>query len=119
MDAWLDEAQLRSGPIFRRITKRGRITGQGLTPASLRNLVARLAREAGLEHEGYSAHSLRSGYITEAAHSGVALADAMVLSGHKSMQTALRYYRIQNPHDSPGANLADGLTTIKLKKRRR
>lgn len=119
MEAWLEEAQLRSGPIFRRITKRGRITGQALTPASVRNLVTRLARTAGLADEGYSAHSLRSGYITEAAHSGVALADAMVLSGHKSVQTALRYYRMQNPHDSPGANLADGLTQIRLKKRRR
>jgi integrase len=119
LDAWLDEAQLRSGPIFRRITKKGRITGQALTPASVRNLVTRLADAAGLGDAGYSAHSLRSGYITEAGYNGVMLADAMVLSGHTSVQTAKRYHRLQNPHDSPGANLADGLTTIRHKKRRR
>jgi integrase len=119
LDAWLDEAQLDTGPIFRRITKKGRIAAKALTAASVRNLVTRLANAAGLGDAGYSAHSLRSGYITEAGYQGVMLADAMVLSGHTSVQTANRYYRMQNPHDSPGANLADGLIKIRPKKRRR
>lgn len=119
LTAWLDEAPEESGPIFRRITKKGEITEHALTPASVRNLVTRLANAAGLGDAGYSAHSLRSGYITEAGYSGIMLADAMALSGHTSVQTAKRYYRMQNPHDSPASNLADGLITIRTKKRPR
>ena len=40
--------------------------------------------------ERYSAHSLRSGYMTEASNRGISLAEAMAFSGHRSVQSAVR-----------------------------
>ncbi len=107
MTEWLEEAKLRSGPIFRRIApKSGRIMSEGLTPATVRNVVRTLAQRAGLE-DGYSAHSLRSGFMTEAATQGIALPEAMKLSDHKSVQSAMRYYDVKDVLDSPAASLID------------
>ena len=47
---------------------------------------------AGLDLADYSAHGLRSGYLTEAARRGVPLPEAMRQSRHRSMQQAAAYY---------------------------
>lgn len=106
MADWLEEAPLRAGPIFRRISKGGRVEKEALTPATVRNVVRTLAERAGLD-PGYSAHSLRSGFMTEAATQGVALSEAMKLSEHRSVQSAMRYYDIKDVLDSPAATLID------------
>ena len=40
----------------------------------------------------FSAHGLRSGYLTEAANRGIPLAEAMQQSLHKSVTQAASYY---------------------------
>ncbi len=40
----------------------------------------------------FSAHGLRSGYLTEAANRGIALPEAMEQSRHRSVQQASDYY---------------------------
>jgi hypothetical protein len=47
---------------------------------------------AGLDPAQYSAHGLRSGYLTEAAREGVSLPEAMQQSRRRSVQQASRYY---------------------------
>ena len=47
---------------------------------------------AGLDPREFSAHGLRSGYLTEAARRGVALPEAMQQSQHRSVQQAASYY---------------------------
>ena len=47
---------------------------------------------AGLDPAQYSAHGLRSGYLTQAAREGVPLPEAMQQSQHRSVQQASRYY---------------------------
>jgi hypothetical protein len=49
--------------------------------------VRRRAQLAGLNGE-FSAHSLRSGFMTEAGRQNVPLAEEMALTGHRSVQTA-------------------------------
>jgi len=106
MTAWLAEARVREGPIFRHIDRGGRIKDEGLSPESVRNLVVRLADKADLG-EGFSAHSLRSGFMTEAFIQNIPMPEAMAFSGHKSVQSAARYYRVQDKRDSPAADLLD------------
>jgi len=106
MTEWLAEARVRSGPIFRRIDRGGRIGDEGLSPESVRNLVVRLASKADLG-AGFSAHSLRSGFMTEAFIHNIPLPEAMAFSGHRSVQSAARYYRAQDKRDSPAADLLD------------
>jgi integrase len=91
--AWLDAleaAGVRSGPVFRRLTNG--VIGDGLSPASVRDIVIRRARLAGLP-AGYAAHSLRSGFVTEAARQQVSLPETMALTGHKSVATVLQYFQ--------------------------
>jgi integrase len=47
---------------------------------------------AALDPAQYSAHGLRSGYLTQAAREGVPLPEAMQQSQHRSVQQAARYY---------------------------
>lgn len=103
LTAWLEAAQLTSGALFRRV--RGSTVGGALTPQAVRCIVQRRARLAGLTDVSYSAHSIRSGFMTEAGRSGMHLRDAMSLSEHRTAETALRYFQ-------PGAALACGVTKL-------
>jgi integrase len=47
---------------------------------------------ARLEAGEFSAHGLRSGYLTEAANRGIPLPEAMEQSRHRSVQQASSYY---------------------------
>jgi len=106
MKAWLQEARLKTGPLFPRIARDGTIVAKALTPESVRNLMVRLSAQAEFD-ERYSAHSLRSGYMTEASNRGISLAEAMAFSGHRSVQSAVRYYRSTKKEDSPAADLLE------------
>jgi len=39
-----------------------------------------------------SAHSLRSGFVTEAGKQGIPLGEIMAMTGHRSVQTIVGYY---------------------------
>ena len=64
----------------------------GLTPQSINLIVKRRCAMAGLDAREFSAHGLRSGYLTEAAQRGVSLPEAMQQSQHRSVQQAASYY---------------------------
>lgn len=64
--AWLEPARISEGAIFRRVWK-GRV-GPALLPGSVASIVKRRAKLAGLEGD-FGAHSLRSGFVTEAGKS--------------------------------------------------
>ncbi|MFQ6186266.1 integrase [Sinorhizobium meliloti] len=83
---WLSDAQITVGPIFRRIHQWGNVDRRALTPQSV-NL-----KQAGLDPALFSAHGLRSGYLTEAANRGIPLPEAMQQSLHKSVTQAASYY---------------------------
>ena len=63
---------------------------------------------SGLENaSGYSAHSLRAGFVTEAKNRGIDEADIMRHTRHKSVQIMRRYDRtsglwIRNATTGPG-----------------
>ena len=73
--------------LFRRI-RRGDVLGEPLAAAAVRDIVRQRCELAGLD-ESYSAHSLRSGFITEAGRQQVPLGDAMAMTGHASVATAM------------------------------
>ena len=65
-----------------------------ITAAAINNVVQRRASAAGLENPlGYSAHSLRAGFVTEAKNRGIDEADIMRHTRHKSVQIMRRYDR--------------------------
>ncbi|MEY9626307.1 integrase [Sinorhizobium fredii] len=89
---WLAEAAINEGPIFRRIDQWGNVERRALTPQSVNLILKRRCRQAGLDPALFSAHGLRSGYLTEAANRGVSLPEAMQQSRHKSVAQAASYY---------------------------
>jgi integrase len=88
---WLQASRIVEGRIFRRIRAGGHV-GEPLSPAAVRDIVRRRCTLAGLTGE-FSAHSLRSGFVTQAEFAGLALSETMALTGHRSVQTVLGYSR--------------------------
>jgi integrase len=93
---WLHEARIATGPVFRAIDKWGNLGRRGLTPQSINLVLKSRCEKAGLDPAKYSAHGLRSGFLTEAANRGVPLQEAMQQSQHKSMAQAAAYYNEQD-----------------------
>ena len=89
---WLEVADIKDGPVFRRIDQWGNIDRRALTPQSVNLILKGRCKQAGLDPTLFSAHGLRSGYLTEAANRGIPLPEAMQQSLHKSVTQAARYY---------------------------
>ena len=81
--------------VWLQVTRGDTITRDApITAAAINNVVQRRASAAGLENAlGYSAHSLRAGFVTEAKNRGIDEADIMRHTRHKSVQIMRRYDR--------------------------
>jgi len=89
---WCVAGQIDSGPIFRAIDRFGRVGDKPLSGKSVNALLKERCRQAGLDPRAFSAHGLRSGYLTEAARRGIPIQEAMRQSTHRSLQQAAAYY---------------------------
>lgn len=111
---WLEAANIGDGPLFRRV--RGRRVGvEGLSAHAIAAIVKRRAQQAGIDGD-IAAHSLRSGFATEAGRRGLPLAQAMELTDHSSAQTFLGYYQAGAVESNSAGRLLDrndpsGITT--------
>lgn len=103
--AWLSASGISAGPIFRRI--RRSVVAEPLSAEAVSLIVKKRARLAGLTGD-YGAHSLRSGFVTEAGRQNVPLGEAMGLTGHRSVQVFLRYFKSGTVQSSQAANLLGG-----------
>jgi len=104
LEAWLVSSQIKAGAIFRRV-RSGGVLGEPLSPAAVRDIVKRRSVLAGIGTT-YSAHSLRSGFVTEAGIQQIPLGDTMALTGHRTTASLVGYFRSQ-VESSPGASLMD------------
>ncbi|MBB4509536.1 site-specific integrase [Rhizobium leguminosarum] len=92
LNAWLTAAKVDGGSVFRAIDRWGNVSRRALDPKAVNDIVKRRVAAAGLEPGEFSAHGLRSGYLTEAANRGIPLPEAMEQSRHRSVQQASSYY---------------------------
>ncbi|MQB40291.1 tyrosine-type recombinase/integrase, partial [Rhizobium sp. ICMP 5592] len=102
---WLAEAKIDTGPVFRRIDQWGNIDRRALTPQSVNLILKARVKQAGLDPMMFSAHGLRSGYLTEAANRGIPLPEAMQQSLHKSVTQAASYYNNADRKNGRAARL--------------
>jgi integrase len=105
LQAWLMAAGIVQGPIFRAIRKGGHL-GPPLSPAAVRTIVKERCALAGVEGD-FSAHSLRSGFVTEAGRQNVSLSDTMALTGHSNVNTVMGYFRADTVLQNRAARLLD------------
>lgn len=108
LSAWLAAARITTGPLFRRV-RRGNVIGEPLSAAAVRDIVKKRCLLAGID-EPYSAHSLRSGFVTEAGRQQIPLAETMDLTGHRSTGSVLGYFR-GAAASSKAASLLDAKTS--------
>lgn len=94
--AWLTLAQISVGPVFRPINRHGKVAGtSALTPQS----VALIVKFSFGQINGpgaartVSGHSLRAGFVTEAAVAGLQPYQIREVTGHRSDSTLARYIR--------------------------
>lgn len=102
LQTWLDAAGIKEGPIFRRLWRRR--LGPALSPAAIAAIVQRRAGRAGVKGD-FGAHSLRSGFVTEAGRQGIPLPDVMAMTGHTSVPTVLGYFQSGTATNNPAARL--------------
>jgi integrase len=103
---WLELSGITEGPLFRSISKKGRVSARSLSADTVGRKVKAAARAAGLNEKEFSAHSLRAGLITAAAKDGKQWHRIMDQSRHDSMQTVKGYIRDATLFED---NAADGL----------
>jgi integrase len=106
LKAWIARAKIARGAVFRAIDRWGTLEERALSPQSVNLIVKRRCASAGLNPREFSAHGLRSGYLTEAARQGVSLPEAMQQSQHRSVQQAASYYNDADRTTGKAARLA-------------
>ena len=108
LEAWLNElfrAKITQGAIFRRIHS-GRIT-EPLRDQAVWSIVRGRAKLVDPPLGKLAAHSLRSGFVTESGRQNIPIGEAMALTGHRSVQTFIGYYRSGEVRNSAAARLMD------------
>ena len=93
---WLEMSKIKSGPVFRRFVKGLKLSKNRLTDQTVALLIKEYLNLAGIDSKNYSGHSLRSGFATSAAESGVEERSIMAMTGHKSAEMVRRYIKEAN-----------------------
>jgi site-specific recombinase XerD len=101
---WLAISSITDGPVFRAITRHGRMSEAALTGAAISLVVKRVVRKAGIAEgltdadaqtraDAFSGHSLRSGLATSAAENDAPGHAIQRQLRHKSFTTTIGYIR--------------------------
>jgi integrase len=106
LQKWLSAAGIMDGPLFRAVNVAGVVRG-ALSDADVCRIVKRRLKKAGYDETKFGAHSLRSGFVTEAGRRGKPLGDVMQLTTHRTVGTVMKYYQAGNIINNSAANLAD------------
>ncbi len=93
LKTWLEKSGIKTGALFRRMNRFDQVTDYGLCAASVALIVKQRVRDAGLNPEQYSGHSLRAGLVTSAAQAGVSSWKIRQQTAHKSDLMLQRYIR--------------------------
>jgi site-specific recombinase XerD len=85
-----------SGPVFVRIRKGEKVSGERLTAQVVGLVVKELAPAMGLDADAVGGHSMRAGFVTDAYSVGAPEAAIMATTGHKSHAVMVGYRREAN-----------------------
>jgi integrase len=103
---WIETARVDQGPLFRPVSRHGRVGESRLTGHAVALVVKRAAAAAGLDPKRLSGHSLRAGFATAAALAGKPHHAIKAMTAHKSDAMLARYMRAA---DAWRDNAASGL----------
>jgi site-specific recombinase XerD len=93
---WLDAAHITTGPVFRPVSKGNHAQPRRLHPESVNTLIRNAIQRSGTDPTGYSAHSLRAGFVTHAHLRGATDRAIAHQTRHRSLATLGTYVRIHH-----------------------
>jgi site-specific recombinase XerD len=96
LQTWLAAAAITDGPVFRPVSKGNRPLPRRLHPESVNTLVRNAIERTGTDPAGYSAHSLRAGFVTHAHIRGATDRAIAHQTRHRSLATLGGYVRIHH-----------------------
>jgi site-specific recombinase XerD len=99
LQAWLADAEIAAGPIFRRIRAHDQLTSDRLSDRTVARTVKKHAEAAGLDPEVLAGHSLRSGGVSHAALEDNDERSLARLSRHKDLTVLRSYIRQASPFE--------------------
>ena len=89
VDAWITAAGISDGVIFRRVSRLGKIWGDGITPKAIWHVVKAAAKRVGIRD--LAPHDLRRTCARLCHLAGGEIEQIQFLLGHASVQTTERY----------------------------
>ena len=93
MRRWLAAAGITEGFAFRGVLKGGRVQPGRMAGDSIALCIKRSCASVGMETAKYAGHSLRAGFVTQAARAGCSESSIMKQTRHKSTAMLARYTR--------------------------
>jgi integrase len=90
--AWLEASGITAGPLFRPVAVGGRLQTKRLSSNGVAEVVKHRL-PAGRDTAKFAGHSLRAGFVTSAADGGASIKAIMRQTGHRSLETVMRYIR--------------------------
>lgn len=96
LERWVELAGIGEGPLFRSVNRHDKLASdKALTPQSVALVVKSVVGRSKGEDAAslFSGHSLRAGFVTEAAMVGMQTSAIMGQTGHKSLEMVYRYVR--------------------------
>jgi len=99
LERWLETVG-RSGPVFRTFDLRGRLTENRLDPGDVARILRRRCVAAGVDGD-FAGHSLRRGFITNAAKKKVPIESIKRVTGQRSSGIVLDYVAAATLDDEP------------------
>jgi integrase len=94
LQTWLNAAEIKMGPLFRKVNRGGKAESGRLTPDGVRQILLKRAAQAGVKGtlaEPISPHGMRAGFVTTAYRNGVPDEEIMGHTRHRSLTTMRSY----------------------------
>ena len=93
LQSWLTAAEIESGALFRRVNRFDQVLPDRLSAQAVALVIKERVAAVGLNPTLYSGHSLRAGFVTSAAMSGVSSSSIRAQTGHSSDAMLAKYIR--------------------------
>ena len=93
LQAWIDASGIVDGALFRRVNRYDQLLTHRLTAQSVALIIKQRAECAGFDPALFSGHSLRAGFVTNAAKGGASSSSIRTQTGHKTDAMLQRYVR--------------------------
>ncbi len=91
--AWLADAEITGGAVFRKVDRWGKVWDRRINARAVAYIVKRNISAVGRDPKDFAGHSLRAGFVTQAAEDGVPIHEIQEVTDHKSGDMVRRYIR--------------------------